>query len=113
MAALPSALSGSKNIELGDVYACGAQEPDLDLDNMFDLTEPPDPQYDLSLAVTGEVAVKLNNAFVRGVVGLGAMGGTSVEFSSEFPNTYLSLLGIKKSCREVRRAGAHAAYKRE
>lgn len=88
-------ITGSKNIELGDVYACGAQEPDLDLDNMFDLTEPPDPQYDLSLAVTGEVAVKLNNAFVRGVVGLGAMGGTSVEFSSEFPNTYLSLLGIK------------------
>ena len=37
-------ITGSKNIELGDVYACGAQEPDLDLDNMFDLTEPPDPQ---------------------------------------------------------------------
>lgn len=88
-------IAGSKNITIGNVYACGAEEPNLDLDNMFDVTEPPDPRYDPAFSVNGKVAVRLDDASVRKVVGLGAAQGTSVEFSSEFPNTNLSLLGIR------------------
>ncbi len=88
-------ITGSTNIVIGNVYACGADEPDLSHDNMFDINEPPDPQYNLSFPVGGETRVKLANVSVREVVGLGAAGGTSVTFSTEFLNSYLSLRGIK------------------
>lgn len=88
-------ITGSTNIVIGNVYACGADEPDLSQDNMFDINEPPDPQYNLSFSVSGEARVKLANASVREVVGLGAAGGTSVTFSTEFLNSYLSLRGIR------------------
>lgn len=88
-------ITGENGMSTGNVFACGASEPDVGLGNWFDITEPPDPEYnDIDFTVSGTVRCDLADAPVSMLSGLGAVEGTSVNFSTEYPNTNLALLGI-------------------
>lgn len=86
-------VKGSGNMRLGDIYACGALEPQIN-GNWFDTTEPPDPEGADSLKINGAVSVMLDDAPINSVSGRGALGDISVEFKTTYPNSNISLIGI-------------------
>lgn len=88
-------VEGANRMTIGDVYACGAHEPYINLGNWFDISEPPDPDCDENLTLSGDAEITLVNTPVRTVFGLGAQGGTTLNFSTEYFNSHISLTGIK------------------
>ena len=88
-------VEGANRMTIGDVYACGAHEPYINLGNWFDISEPPDPDCDENLTLSGDAEITLVNTPVRTVFGLGAQGGTTLNFSTQYLNSNISLLGIK------------------
>jgi hypothetical protein len=81
---------------IGDVYACGAQEPTWVDNNWFDLTEPALPEAKPnSDTVSGKVDISLNNASVTTVDGSGAQGGTTVSVATQQAATK-SIKGVQK-----------------
>jgi len=87
---------GANNMIVGGVYACGAYEPYINLNDWFDMSEPPEPEYDAeNLIISGAAEITLNNTPVRTVVGFGPQSGTTLNFSTQYANPYISMIGIK------------------
>lgn len=79
-------IEGSRNMEIGDIYACGADEPEFDRNNWFDFTELPPPTANpVKYPVNGSVRISLKKAPVRNVDGAGARDGSLVVFETEYP----------------------------
>jgi uncharacterized repeat protein (TIGR02543 family) len=88
-------IQDTKGAVVGDLYASGALEAEVDRDNWFDLEEPPAPTADADLyPVTGNVEMTLMNTSITLVEGAGAEKGTKVTFGTQYSNYNLALRNI-------------------
>ena len=89
-------IEGSSSLKVGDIYASGADEPEYDRDNWFDITEPPAPEVQPVLyPVNGEVNIRVNNQSINQIDGKGA-DTANVSIGTEYPIDYIKLYDISK-----------------
>jgi len=71
--------------DINAIYASGARDAEVDVDNWFDMTEAPYPEVDaMSYMVSGQVNVTLDDMLIRSVCGDGAEEGTVVTYNTTY-----------------------------
>lgn len=79
------------------IYASGAWDADVNVDDWFDMTEAPYPEADATQCmVLGQVEIELDNAPIRTLCGNGAVGGTTVTYKTTDLASGQTLEGIRK-----------------
>lgn len=101
-------VESSRGMKIGEIYACGAAEPDFNRNDWFNFEEIAPPTADaVSFPVDGRVDILVKSSSVRNLDGAGVKNGTFVTYENEKGSSYVSFtnlsgLNVKRGKLELR-----------